>query len=75
MIILTGTLTCPTPDDLKTIKTYFPDHITLSRAEPGCIRLDAVQTGNPMVWQVDETFADQAAFDAHQNRNRASVWW
>ena len=32
MIRFTGPLTCPTPDDLKTIKTYLPDHITLSRA-------------------------------------------
>ena len=32
MTRLTGTLTCPTPDDLMTIKTYLPDHITLSRA-------------------------------------------
>ena len=32
MIRLTGSLTSPMPDDLKTIKTYLPDHITLSRA-------------------------------------------
>lgn len=75
MITLTGTLTCPTPDDLKIVETYLPDHITLSRAEPGCVRFDAVQTADPMVWQIDETYTDKAAFEAHQTRNRASIWW
>ena len=27
-----------------------------------------------MIWQVDESFTDQAAFDAHQARAKASVW-
>ena len=75
MITLTGTLTCPTPDDLKIVETYLPDHIKLSRAEPGCITFDVVQTANPLVWQLDESYADKAAFEAHQTRNRASVWW
>ena len=75
MIALTGTLTCPTPDDLITVQTFLPGHITLSRAEPGCIRFDVIQTANPLVWQVDETYTDQAAFEAHQTRNRASIWW
>ena len=75
MITLTGTLTCPKPDDLKIVESYLPDHITLSRAEPGCLRFDAVQTTDPMVWQIDETYIDTAAFEAHQTRNRASIWW
>ena len=75
MITLTGTLTCPTPDDLKIVETYLPDHIKLSRAEPGCITFDVVQTANPLVWQLDESYAHKAAFEAHQTRNRASVWW
>ena len=33
------------------------------------------QTADPMIWQVDETFVDQTAFDAHQNRTRASEWF
>lgn len=75
MIHLTGTLTCPTLDDLTVIKTYLPDHIALSRAEPGCVIFEAVQTTDPMVWQIDETYTDRTSFDAHQTRNRASIWW
>lgn len=75
MIRLTGTVTCKTPDDRRVIETYIPDHIRLSRAEPGCLTFDVVQTADPMIWHLDETYTDQAAFDAHQTRNRASIWW
>lgn len=75
MTHLTGTLTCITSDDIKIVETYLPDHIRLSRAEPGCLTFNVTQTTNPMVWQLDETYIDQAAFEAHQTRNRASIWW
>ena len=75
MIRLTGTLTCATPDDLIVVQTYLPDHIRLSRAEPGCLTFNVSQTANPLVWQVDETYINKAAFEAHQTRNSTSVWW
>lgn len=75
MIRLTGTLTCPTKDDLKIVETHLPEHTRLSREEPGCLTFTVIQTADPLVWQLDETYVDQAAFDAHQARNRASVWW
>ena len=75
MIRLTGTLICATLDDLVIVQTYLPDHIRLSRAEPGCLSFDVTQSGDPLVWHLDETYTDQAAFDAHQTRNRASIWW
>ena len=75
MIHLTGTLICAAQDDLKIIETYLPDHIRLSRAEPGCISFNVTQTPDPLVWLLDETYADHAAYNMHQARNRASVWW
>lgn len=75
MITLSGTLTCKTPDDCRVIETYLPEHNRLSRAEPGCVTFDVVQTANPLIWHLDETYTDRAAFDAHQARNRGSVWW
>ena len=51
-----------------------PDHVTLTRAEPGNLRFDVTQTDDPMVWQVDELFADDAAFHQHQARTKASRW-
>lgn len=75
MIRLTGTLTCLTLDDLTAVQTYLPEHSRLSRAEPGCIRFEVQQSTDPLIWTLDETFVDRPAFEAHQTRTRASVWW
>lgn len=75
MIYLSGQLTCTTLEDLEAVLFYLPDHIRLSRAEPGCLRFDVVQTDDPLIWQVDEVFVDQAAFDAHQTRTKVSLWY
>lgn len=75
MIRLTGQLICQTMQQAETVAQHLPDHIRLSRAEVGCISFDVQPTDNPLVWQVDETFTDQAAFDLHQQRTRASAWW
>jgi quinol monooxygenase YgiN len=75
MIHVTGTLTCATADDADTVVRLLPDHIRLSRAEPGCRSFNVTRSTDPLVWVLDETFADQAAFDAHQTRTRASVWF
>ena len=75
MIRLTGTLICTTSDDLAVVQTYLPDHIRLSRAEPGCLSFDVTQSDDPLIWQLDESYIDRPAFEAHQTRNRASLWW
>jgi len=75
MIRLTGQLVCQTMQQAETVAQHLPEHIRLSRAEVGCIKFDVQQTDNPLVWQVDETFANQSAFEAHQRRTRESVWW
>lgn len=51
-----------------------PEHIRLTRAEPGCLSFDVTRTDDPMIWQVDEAFTDREAFDAHQTRTGASDW-
>ena len=72
---LTGTLTCATLADAALIARYLPDHIALSRVEPGCLRFAVTPTAKPLVGQVAESFTSRAAFDAHQTRTRASVWF
>ena len=72
-VILTGTLTCA-EDDADRVRAALPEHIRLSRAEPGCLRFDVVET-EPGLFTVSEEFTDQAAFEAHQARTRASAWW
>lgn len=73
MIRLTGTLTCA-PDEASAVRTALPEHIRLSRAEPGCLSFDVTETA-PGVFTVAERFADRAGFDAHRARTRASAWW
>ena len=73
-ITLTGKLLCATPQDATLVAAHVPEHIRLTRAEPGCLHFDVAQTANPLIWDVNETFIDQAAFDAHQTRTKASDW-
>ncbi|MVA24613.1 putative quinol monooxygenase [Agrobacterium vitis] len=61
---------------LAAVKAALPLHIELTRAEPGCLSFSV--TPCPDVagrFLVSEVFADQAAFEAHQSRNRASAWF
>lgn len=75
MIRVTGTLTCAMAADAALVRQYLPEHTRLSREEPGCLTFRVEPTDDPLVWRLDETFADRAAFDAHQARTRASAWF
>lgn len=73
LISLTGRLTATTKEQAALARRLLPEHIRLSRAEPGCLRFDLTETGDG-VWHLDELFAGEAAFAAHQARNAASDW-
>ena len=75
MIRVTGSLTCVTAQEAETVKRHLPEHIRLSRAEPGCVSFNVEATENPLVWRLDESFVDHDAFKAHQDRTRASDWF
>lgn len=51
-----------------------PRHIELTRAESDCVEFSVVSTEDPLIWSVDERFADQAAFDSHQRRVADGAW-
>lgn len=72
---LSGFLRCASIEDVELVKHHLPDHLRLTREEPGCIAFDVSQTDDALVWRVEELFADQAAFDFHQQRTRASKWF
>jgi quinol monooxygenase YgiN len=74
MIRLTGRLICKDENEAKVVRAHLGRHIQLSRAEPGCLSFEVPQVSS-LVWQVDESFVDQAAFDAHQTRTKASDWF
>ena len=74
MIRLTGTLRCATPEDARLVERLLPDHIRLSRASAGCLSFSVLPQEDGLTWAVDETFADRAAFQAHQARTARSEW-
>jgi putative acetyltransferase len=74
MTTLTGTLTCTTQAEVEVVQKYLPDHIRLSRAEPGCLKFEVTQGADPMVWHLDEAFKDADAFAAHQARAKTTIW-
>ncbi len=74
MIRLTGQLVCRSAEEAAIVRQHLPTHIALTLVEPGCLSFTVEPTDNPLIWQVDETFTDQAAFDAHQVRTAASGW-
>ncbi|MBD8064650.1 antibiotic biosynthesis monooxygenase [Devosia sp. PTR5] len=71
---LTGTLICGTDAECDAVRQYLPEHIRLTRQEPGCLSFEVAQSSDPLVWTVKELFLDRAAFDAHQVRTKGSEW-
>ncbi len=71
---LSGYLDVP-DGDIAIVEKHLPTHIRLSRAEDGCVSFDVrVDPKNSNRYLVDEEFATQAAFDAHQARVKSSEW-
>ena len=71
---LTGLITCADENELHILKRHLPQHVKLTREEPGCEHFSVEQTQNPSVWKVSEKFTSQAAFEAHQARSQHSEW-
>ncbi len=72
-ITLKGVLRC-TPAQADIVRRALPEHIRLSRTEPGCELFEITET-EPGVFRVEERFTDADALSAHQARTRASDWW
>ncbi len=73
-IHLQGHIDVPS-DRMKAVTTAVVDHISLTRSEAGCISFEV--TPSPDVngrFLVNEVFINQAAFDHHQARAKASPW-
>lgn len=74
MVGLTGRLICQDAGQTMTALSLLPDHIRLSREEPGCLRFDLWQDEDPLVWHLSELFVDAEAFAAHGARTGNSAW-
>lgn len=74
-ITLTGFLIARTLDEADRVAAHLPEHIRLTRAEPGCLSFEVIRsTSDPCRFAVAEAFTDRAAFQAHQARTAASPW-
>lgn len=73
-VSLSGRLVCRDAGEADLVRRHLPLHVTLTRGEPGCLSFEVRPTDDPLVWQVEERFADGAAFRAHQQRVAASEW-
>ncbi len=71
---LNGQLICADASQDEIVRRELPDHLVVTRAEPGCLSFEVTATADPLVWQVAEEFADAAAFEAHQRRVATSPW-
>lgn len=71
---LSGYLKCRDSAETALVLEHLPEHIALTRAEPGCLSFEVTRSGDPLVWAVAERFVDSHAFRAHQARVAASAW-
>lgn len=74
MFGLTGRLICADANQMMTALSLLPEHIALSRAEPGCLYFDLWQDEDPLIWHLSELFVDADAFAAHGARTDDSAW-
>lgn len=71
---LSGHLVCSDARQAALVEQHLPEHVALTRAEPGCLYFTVEPTDHPLIWRVHERFASTAAFDDHQRRTARSAW-
>ncbi|GAB3407241.1 hypothetical protein GCM10027515_22960 [Schumannella luteola] len=71
---LTGLLICRDDIEAATVERELPEHIRRTRDEVGCRSFDVTRRSGTLVWDVAESFVDEAAFAAHQRRVASSDW-
>lgn len=73
-IVLTGQLYIPVAEQAH-LKPFLDAHIAATKAEPGCLFFEVTEDrSDPTLFHVSERFADQAAFEFHQQRGGATPW-
>lgn len=74
-IALNGFLICRSLEEADRVSELLPDHIRLTRAEPGCLRFEVFRShADPIRFAVSEVFRDREAFEAHQARVAGTIW-
>lgn len=74
-VCLSGFLLCRSLEEADRVAALLPEHIRLTRAEPGCLRFEVWRShADPCRFAVSESFHDRAALAAHQARAAGTVW-
>jgi quinol monooxygenase YgiN len=74
-VYLSGFLLCRSLEEADRVAALLPEHIRLTRAEPGCLRFEVWRShADPCRFAVSESFRDRAAFTAHQARAADTIW-
>ena len=74
-VYLDGLLVANSAAHRAVIDLYLEDHITLTRAEPGCLKFEVTEDPKDRnKFHVSEIFDSEEAFEAHQTRAKASEW-
>lgn len=74
-VTLSGFLICRTLDESDRVAAHLPEHVRLTRAEPGCLHFEVLRSSaDPCRFAVSEAFTDRAAFEAHQARTAGTIW-
>lgn len=61
---------------LQEVLNGLDKHVHLTKRERGCLAFDVWQDDDlPTRLNVSESFRDRAAFEAHQERTKASEWY
>lgn len=61
--------------DIDPVKKELPNHIALTRKEPGCLLFEVTpDLDHPNKFTVYEEFADKESFASHQKRVANSAW-
>ena len=71
---LSGRLVCASEQETEIVRRHLPEHVDLTRAEPGCISFDVFPTDDPLIWTVEEHSQNRDSFGSHQERTQASTW-
>jgi len=74
IVTLEGFIVVPY-QDLALVEKELPNHIRLTRQEPGCIKFEISKDSQMMNrFHVYEEFKDQKSFELHQHRVQRSRW-
>lgn len=71
---LSGQLVCKTAHEAEIVARHLAQHVEQTRAEPGCLSFDVTATTDPLIWMVEERFANERVFKLHQERVAGSEW-